>query len=40
MIRIPSLHEMVARELARRREGDRKHSALSFIASELGAAGG
>jgi hypothetical protein len=34
MIGIPSLHEMVARELARRQEGDGKYTALSFIVSD------
>jgi hypothetical protein len=34
MIGIPSLHEMVARELARRQEGDSKYPALSFIVND------
>jgi hypothetical protein len=34
MIGIPSLHEMVARELARRQEGDGKFPALCFIVND------
>jgi hypothetical protein len=34
MVGIPSLHEMVARELARRQEGDGKYPALSFIVND------